>query len=399
MSTRLKELKWRTFDDLMNEVNIDMYSFSQDSSIQPAQLIKMVQLCNKELGVKIQKTKETVLDVCDKAAKLPADFDLANFALVAHHWKRHECTDPGYLTGYSVTERSIYPDPTLTTCPCWTVVSTGAQTTVKQCDGTEESVFFPANDDSSAKTTKVCAMSITPHANLVLTEGSGCFYDYATTSYSCTKPVVCKVCERAQRSCGGINPDPWHQSSCYTVCDTQKDCITAIHTTGSVIREYSGFEQFYFLPSREASAFNINSQFRNCRYQGQIKNGFIYMNMDCSKLYLNYQGTLEDEEGNLLLIDHPILNEYYEYTIKARILENLFINGEPDLERRFQYIKKEAYDARLKALSLVNMPEVSEMINAYKTFRSVADYKYFSPLNKAYSNTPSIYTLNSYTIE
>jgi hypothetical protein len=399
MSTRLKELKWRTFDDLMNEVNIDMYSFSQDSSIQPAQLIKIVQLCSKELGVKIQQTKETVLDVCDKAAKLPADFDLANFAMVAHHWRVHECNDPGYPTGYGRTDSTIHPDPTLTTCPCWTVVSTGAQTTVTQCDSTIESVFFPANGDDSAKTTKICAMSITPHANLVLTEGSGCFYDYATTSYTCTKPTSCKICEPAVQSCVGVNPDPWHQSRCYSVCDNQTDCVTVVQNSQGLLREYTAFEQLTFVNSKQASAFHVNKQFPDRSYEGQIKNGFVYMNIDCAKLYLNYQGTLEDENGNLLLIDHPIINEYYEYTVKARILENLYLNGEPDLERRYQLVKKEAYEARKKALSLVNMPEVSEMLKAFSVFRRTADYKYFSPLNRAYSNIPGINTLNSYKID
>jgi len=398
MSTRLKELKWRTLSDLINEVSIDFTSFSQDSSIQPAQLIKIAQLVSAELGVKIRQTKETVLDVCDKAAKLPADFDLANFAMVAHHWKVHECNNPGYVTGYGLTVPTIYPDPTLTTCPCWTVVSLGAQTTVTQCDGTVESVFFPANDDSTARTTKICAMSITPHANLVLTEGSGCFYDYSTTSYTCTRPVSCKVCEPAVQSCTGINPDPWHQSRCYSVCDNQTDCVTVVQNSQGLLREYTAFEQLTFVNSKQASSFHTNKQFPDRRYEGQIKNGFVYMNIDCAKLYLNYQGVLEDEEGNLLVLDHPIINEYYEYALKAKILENLYLNGDPNLERRLQLVEDKLYKARLKALSIVNMPEVSEMIKAFSVFRATADYKYFSPLNRAYSNIPGINTLNSYKI-
>jgi hypothetical protein len=37
---------------------------------------------------------------------------------------------------------------------------------------------------------------------------------------------------------------------------------------------------------------------------------------------------MENEEGDLLVLDHPYCNEYYEYALKQRILENMLFDGE-----------------------------------------------------------------------
>ena len=37
---------------------------------------------------------------------------------------------------------------------------------------------------------------------------------------------------------------------------------------------------------------------------------------------------MEDNAGDLLVLDHPYCNEYYEYAVKQRILENMVWQGE-----------------------------------------------------------------------
>ena len=37
---------------------------------------------------------------------------------------------------------------------------------------------------------------------------------------------------------------------------------------------------------------------------------------------------MENEEGDLLVLDHPYCNEYYEYALKQRILENMLFAWE-----------------------------------------------------------------------
>ncbi len=93
-----------------------------------------------------------------------------------------------------------------------------------------------------------------------------------------------------------------------------------------------------------------------CIDEVNIENGWLYANFKCGKVYLNYQGTMEDADGNLLVPDHPTLNEYYEYALKERILENLSIEGE-DVERRLGLMQTKLRAAQSQATLLVAMPK------------------------------------------
>ncbi|MFO0089402.1 MAG: hypothetical protein ACK518_01070, partial [bacterium] len=109
---------------------------------------------------------------------------------------------------------------------------------------------------------------------------------------------------------------------------------------------------------------------------GYIKNGYLYTNLDKGTLFISYEGALEDEEGNLLVLDHPVINEYYEYALKQRILENLYINGE-DVVQRMQLIEQRMRPARNYALTIVNTPNFSEMLQLWETNRKAQYYKYY----------------------
>lgn len=110
---------------------------------------------------------------------------------------------------------------------------------------------------------------------------------------------------------------------------------------------------------------------------GYIKNGFIYTNVDSGKLFISYQGALEDEDGNLLVLDHPMINEYYEYAIKQRLLENLYINGE-DVAQKLQLIESKLRIARNNALSIVNTPDFAEMYKLWQLNRKGMYHKYYN---------------------
>jgi hypothetical protein len=109
---------------------------------------------------------------------------------------------------------------------------------------------------------------------------------------------------------------------------------------------------------------------------GYIKNGFLYTNLDKGDVFISYQGSLEDDDGNLLVVDHPVINEYYEYAIKQRILENLYINGE-DVAQKMQLIEQRMRPARNYALTIVNTPDFEEMQRLWETNRKAQYYKYY----------------------
>jgi hypothetical protein len=102
----------------------------------------------------------------------------------------------------------------------------------------------------------------------------------------------------------------------------------------------------------------------------------LFTSFEDGKVYLNYQGTMEDEQGQLLVPDHDFLNEYYEYAFKQRILENLFLNGE-DVAQRMQLIEQRLKAARNNALTVVNTPNFKEMEKLWWTNRRAQYFKYY----------------------
>jgi hypothetical protein len=126
------------------------------------------------------------------------------------------------------------------------------------------------------------------------------------------------------------------------------------------------------------------------RDEAYIKDGWIYFNghtnsntnhsdsncNDDAKIYINYQGTLENDEGELMVPDHPYLNEYYEYGLKKRILENLVMDG-VNVGAQLQLIQGEYRAARNNAVSFVNMPNFSEMEKVWTMNRKAMYGKYY----------------------
>jgi hypothetical protein len=132
---------------------------------------------------------------------------------------------------------------------------------------------------------------------------------------------------------------------------------------------------------------NIDCECPNLYYntpdQGWIKGGYLFTTFETGNVYLNYQGELVDDDGNLMVPDHELLNDYYEYALKKRIIENLALNGE-DVAQRLQLIIPEYRAARNNALSLVNTPNFKEMEQLWWTNRRAQYGKYYE-MFKSYS--------------
>ena len=107
-----------------------------------------------------------------------------------------------------------------------------------------------------------------------------------------------------------------------------------------------------------------------------VKNGFLITNFDEATVFINYHGQMEDEEGNLLVLDHPIVNEYYEYALKARICENLIANGE-QMQNLFNLMNMQLRKAKIDAISFVRTPNFKEMHKAWQMNRKAMYMKYY----------------------
>ena len=179
------------------------------------------------------------------------------------------------------------------------------------------------------------------------------------------------------------------QPVCLTQCGTSYQLIQVVNTE---TRTYS-----HFLPIKFK-----NSQFVDCdcpnlghigRDEAYIKDGWIYTNFQDGNLYINYQGTLEDSEGNLMVPDHPYLNEYYEYALKKRILENLLMDG-TNVTAQLQLVMQEYRASRNNALSVVNTPNFSEMEKVWAMNRKAMYGKYYD-MFKSYPHPVSTLRVNN----
>lgn len=275
----LTELKYRTFNQLLEDVSVDFSMYALENMIEPQQLIKVVQRVNYDLGLRINKTKEAVLDVVNSKVRLPDDFYVLNYAML--------CGE------YTITQPAI--------------------------SGTHrEDVIVPFNPN-------------------------------------CDDPCTCQP------------------NTCLTQCG---DLLQVIQTTQYETRTY----EISTVISLDNNSKTISCDCPNLTwkspYKGQLKNGYIYLNLDHGKVYINYEGTMEDEEGNLMVLDNPYVNEYYEYAIKQRLLENLYMNGE-DVVQKLNLIEQRLRAARNNALSLVNTPNFAEMYKMWEMNRKAQYGKYY----------------------
>jgi hypothetical protein len=334
-------LRYRTFDQLLEDVTIDLNSFALENMIEPQQLIKLAKKLNYDLGLRLNQTKEIILDVCHGKVKLPDDFYTFNFAFICGKYEEH--------LGYDG----------------W-----GSGTNIQEVPYNE----VPANVDQ-------CAL---PTVNCRTCNSNPCNH---TAACDLNHPIV----DPAAVTYDPLNP---YGNTCiaprvFMNCKGEKWELIQVLNTG-VTRRYTAM-----VPLRMKASQGIECDCPNLYYnthnEGWLKGGFLFTTFDTGKVYLNYQGQMEDDQGQLLVPDHDLLNEYYEYAFKQRILENLYLNGE-DVAQRMQLVEQRVKAARNNALSLVNTPNFREMYDLWWTNRRAQYSKYYDMFNSRYpanSNRPN----------
>ena len=278
-------LKYKTFNQLLEDVTVDLSSYALENMIEPQTLIKVAKRVTYDLGLRINQTKQVIIDVDHSKAKLPDDFFSMN-----HAGMLAEFTEQ---IGYDIGGTNIQELP-------YSEIPTDTNT----CETSEEII----------------------------------------------RPRV------------------------ITNCKNETYEIVQILSTGQT-RVYTRLIPIRFTKSQyiENNCSNLNVQAVN---NASIKDGFIFTNFESGKIYLNYQGALEDDEGNLLVPDHEYINEYYEYALKQRIFENMYLNGE-DVVQKLQLIEQRLRPARNNALSFVNTPNFKEIEQLWAANRRAQYSKYY----------------------
>lgn len=280
-------LKYRTFNELLDEVSTDFMVYSLEGMIEPAQLIKVAQKVNYDLGLRIHQSKQVILDIHHGKARLPDDFYVMNYALLCFKYKTHD--------------------------------------TVLRGRHTEDVLRSEATDD--------CCPA------------------------DCAPPDPCDI------KCPSV---------CIEKCTDEYQVVERVLHETRIYEEYENIK-FPSCSKIQRGCFNNTVQ---CARHGEIKGGFIFTDVQNGKIYLDYEGAMEDEEGNLLVLDHPMINEYYEFALKERILQNLYMNGE-EVQQKLGFIKQELRVARINAISIVNTPDFSELKAVFDMNRKAMYHKYY----------------------
>jgi hypothetical protein len=317
-------LRYRSFDQLLEDVTIDLNTFALENMIEPQQLIKLARKLNYELGLRINQQKEVVLDVCHGRVKLPDDFYVWNYAMVCNEYTENVGYDMG---GTNIQEVPYKEFPS----------------TVNQC--APETVNCRSCNSNPCKHTAACDLN---HP----------IVDPIPTEYDPNNPYgnTC-IAPRVFMNCKG----------------DKYELIQVINP--SLTRTYRSLTPLRMVRSQEIHCDCPNLYF-NTLDQGYLKNGYLFTTFDTGKVYVNYMGEMEDENGNLLVPDHALINDYYEYALKKRIIENLALNGE-DVAQRLQLIIPEFKAARNNALSLVNTPNFKEIEELWWQNRRAQYAKYY----------------------
>ncbi len=309
-------LKYRTFDQLLAAAKSDFRKYDLNDEIMDQDLVKVAQRVNYDLGLRINQTKEVVLEVEKGRVRLPNNFYTMNFALMCGEYE----TKTYFPQGTHVEERIIDAGVEYQTPPPNVVDVCQDPPTVDPCDP-------------------------------CLQCGNPC----------CDAP--CTSCSSTAISCS---------------LNCKGETVQLVQTLTYETRKFSVLKPIRFLENNESIECDCPNLYWDSPFTGWIKDGWLYFNFQAGKVYLNYQGMMEDDEGNLLVPNHDMINEYYEYALKQRILENLIMNDVPVTQAKIQLIEQRYRVARNYAKSIVNTPNYNELRRVWKMNRKAMYHRYYN---------------------
>ena len=343
-------LKYRTFEQLLADCQVDFQNYNLQNMIEPQQLIKVAKRVNYDLGLRINMTKETILEVEKGRVKLPDDFYTLNFGLICADVVVQQTFPQGtHIEEIPLVAPYKETSSVINTCSPETVNCTKCNQLPCGC----ASASCPGSECGSNCSCESC---ITPEYNPLVPYG-----DY------CVKPRVFMNCKN--------------------------ECYELVQKVNNSTFTYRNLLPLRIVENPESVECDCPNLYLQTGNKAWIQNGFLFTNFTTGKVYINYQGQMEDEQGNLLVPDHDMLNEYYEYALKERILENLYINGEPDIERRLQLIQSKLKEERLRSNGIVNMTGYYELVETLNNNRREKYNRYWMPFDRYFSD--GYYPLNS----
>lgn len=352
----LTEPQYRTFDELLDSVRIDLRTYDLEGMFNPQELLKVAINVNYQLGLKINPTRSKLLEISGGKVRLPQDFYRMNFALVCDA-KR--------------TVAELVPSKTYTEG-----LLEGVQLSQAFSDSINVRQFtttINVNSGGNLITHSLETNNVIVQATL--TDGSLVNFDVTIidqnsisiiSTYNTTMLNVKFVIVGAKETV---------TTSAELVTDTSNQTIVKYNNSNKRY-EYHNIQPIHMERHKDISPDCFNLQCES-KFIGSLKNNFLIVNFDHGDLFINYQSLMEDDFGNLLVMDHPLVNEYYEYALKHRMLENMYLSGESQLLNPMQLMEGRLRAARNNAISFMNTPDFKEMKKMWELNRKAQYNNYY----------------------
>lgn len=377
----IQELEYRTFDQLLDSVKLDFEMFDIENMISNQTLIKVAQRINSEIGLKIHPSKGKVLELHNGKAKLPSDLKVLNFALLCSG--ETTCDIISYPYSYGTFDQGVIEGRLQTEADL-------AGRMVKQYTEiitVEEGVN---RIDHNLGTTNVVIQAFGPNGNLlsfdisIVNSNAINIISESTETLTNIKVVILGsnssygvYCPATPTSVCDVDPDIMTVEpapTCATLNCQSGGCNTVAYTDKNKVKTYSELILLNIKSSKSTTFDEVNVD--NEHYNTiVVKNGYILSPFDDAVIFINYEGQMEDDDGNLLVLDHPTVNEYYEYALKTRICENL-IAAKHQVQNLFSLMNQQLRKAKQDALSYIRTPDFKELHRVWKMNRKIMNHKY-----------------------
>lgn len=161
----------------------------------------------------------------------------------------------------------------------------------------------------------------------------------------------------------------------YTCETTRRSCIRQIFRDKTIT--YSNLSPVKVVKTQMIASHCPNLNTNSNLVVSVTPEGEIIGNFD-GKLYITYLADLVDNDNNILVLDHPLVRDYYEYAVKKHLLEMWLLNNDADVAEKWKMIKAELYESRLRALNFIDTIEYSHIQRTYEANRERFYRKYVS---------------------
>lgn len=109
----------------------------------------------------------------------------------------------------------------------------------------------------------------------------------------------------------------------------------------------------HFVEYSPNRGFNRSKHRHGGQYIINIQEGFLEVPFLEGQVMMTYLADMKNEKGEDIIPFHPRLNEYYEWAVKARILQNILYNAEADVAQLYKDAKAERNFAFNDAINFV----------------------------------------------